>query len=78
MADEVFSCRVREQHVGKRFSEVREADQVFVRWILSLTEFRNDNLRAFAAFSCAFFSSCSAPFPRAAALSCALGTLVRW
>lgn len=50
MADEVFSCRVREQHVGKRFSEVREADQAFVRWVLSQTEFRNNNLRAFAAF----------------------------
>ena len=50
MADEVFSCRVREQHVGQRFAEVREVDQVVVRWILSQTEFRNDNLLAFAAF----------------------------
>ena len=45
MADELFTCRVREHHIGKRFEDVREEDLDFVRWVLLQVDIRNHNLR---------------------------------
>jgi hypothetical protein len=50
MADELFTCRVREHHIGKRFEDVREEDWDFVRWVLLQVEIRNHNLRSFAQY----------------------------
>lgn len=50
MADELFTCRVREHHIGKRFEDVREEDLDFVRWVLLQVDIRNHNLRAFAQY----------------------------
>lgn len=49
-AEALFTCRIRPQHVNKRFEDVRVDDREFVRWVLRQNEIRNNNLRAFAQY----------------------------
>ena len=39
--------------MGKSFTNVRDEDPNFVRWVLRQNDFRNNNLRAFADYCCA-------------------------